>query len=403
MTRGRSASGTSSIRTMGGPELRLEHVETESVSLSEEDIKMGIDGINSYLKKRGVEFTSQFPITAFSGKRVAKDALSWFYTNLAISHKEAVLNSKDPLEIDLEAIQQKLIIAFLNFNLTWLQAGVTPVWIWDGPSPDEKKVTRAERRSTREKQQDKIAILRAKIEAETNLLDRAPYLAEYRAMLAMVPTIRSEDIETVQGVAESLGLPSILAPGDGEAFCASLACEGHVAAVWSTDTDNYALGTPIQITKFAGRTKENVYLVEAAIIPDIRDALGMTQEQLRDLCIMAGCDFNTNIPQVGIVGAMKLLEKSDRTIEGALALLEQDPKAKDKCTASSCLNFARCRELLTPPAIDIDLTDRLNVSMDKFNEVGRDLLVMLRLEAYIPTLISHYMDLPAPTGVEFNA
>ena len=165
----------------------------------------------------------------------------------------------------------------------------------------------------------------------------------------------------IQSLAKNLGIPSLHADADAERLCSSLSQEGLVIAVWSKDTDNYALGTPIMITEMAGIDEENHPQVTVIILPLLRTYLELTQSQLRDLCIMCGVDFNDgkNIPSFGPIKCYKLI-KEYSTIEniGALTGLPVEN-----------LKYERCRELLS--VNDSGFTHEsleLNLDLNKFKD-----------------------------------
>src|SRR5205807_5993629 len=113
-----------------------------------------------------------------------------------------------------------------------------------------------------------------------------------------------EEAKTLLGL---LGVPWIQAPSEGEAEAAFLARRGDVWATGSKDYDSLLFGAPRMVrflaigsTEFLpsmGRTR--------AAPPEVLDLaenlehLGLTREQLIDVAILVGTDFNQGVKGIG--------------------------------------------------------------------------------------------------------
>ena len=132
---------------------------------------MGIEGINNFLKKKGIVFSALVPLKIFSGFRVAIDAYGWIHRYGAIAHKNFVRRMTDPLgEIDTKIITNDLVQMFLNFNMTLMSSNVTPIWVWDGEAFCEKKDCQNKRIETKKKASDKLKGLRDELIKENKLM-----------------------------------------------------------------------------------------------------------------------------------------------------------------------------------------------------------------------------------------
>jgi 5'-3' exonuclease len=129
------------------------------------------------------------------------------------------------------------------------------------------------------------------------------------------------------------------------------------------------MGTPMMITGFDGYGRGSVPLVKVVSTPHILYGLGLNQEQLRELCVMCGCDYNTNIPKVGPKKSYEVIKKY-----GTI-----DEFVKQTSTDVSCLNHEVCKNYLTPANIELDSID-INVDLLKFKKQGMDLLHSFSLE-----------------------
>lgn len=118
--------------------------------------------------------------------------------------------------------------------------------------------------------------------------------------------------------AVAAGVPSVTsvtAPGDGEMVCAALAANGEVRAVVSNDSDTVALGVEWTL-RWLGK---EVALLD---LPTLRHAMGVTQDELRVACVLAGSDFSPHIRNLGIATALKHVKKRGASVPAVLRSLK---------------------------------------------------------------------------------
>jgi 5'-3' exonuclease len=111
-------------------------------------------------------------------------------------------------------------------------------------------------------------------------------------------------------------------------FCAQLAKDGLVSAVYTRDTDALACLAPVVLTGLDGNYFKEIRL------GDILERLQLTKESWIDLCVMCGTDFNSNIPRIGPIKAYYLIKTSGSIDSIADSGLDTAP-----------LNHVRVREL----------------------------------------------------------
>lgn len=351
---------------------------------------MGIKSINQFLKDKQVQgFIEKYPLSNFSNHRIALDAANWCYMFIAGEHRDTVYKTKNIVDdnVDRNVTLHKMYNKFLQFNILLMQNGITPVWCWDGIAHEEKGPEREKRKKARDDRKAKIKELREKIEAVPSWLRNARNLgdvpeelrimavdyhnneAELKKMISSQVMVSFEELDMIRSIAENLGIPSIQAEHEGEMLCSQLAILNKVSAVWSSDTDNYAMGTPVMITGFDGYGMGKSTLVKIVSVKHILHSLELTQEQFREFCVMCGCDYNTNIKNYGPKKAFDLLKRY-----GSI-----DSIIKETNIDASCLNHSVCFDYLTPRDIYID-PFQLNVNIEKFYKQGKDILHSFSLE-----------------------
>ena len=145
--------------------------------------------------------------------------------------------------------------------------------------------------------------------------------------------IRPEDFAFTKRLFDILQVPYYTAPSEAEKMCSKLCVDGIVDAVLSEDTDVIAYGTPFFLTKIDCYTDTCVRISNEFLLNELNFD---SQNQLLDLCIMCGTDYNDNIPKIGAHTAYKQLI-TNKNIES----IEKNG------TDVSILKYKRVRELFT--------------------------------------------------------
>ena len=368
---------------------------------------MGINAINKLLNAKCPDAFFPLPITAFKGKRISIDASMWMYANMATARKDVIrrinIAEGEPSIVEIRKVWFHKVIDFI---LGWLGNDITPVFVFDGQAHPEKAKTKEGRHDKRVVSRTKIDALYAQLRGD--ILQRsATVIDELRKELENFNDIPREEYELFKTVIKAIGIPSIQAKHDAEQLCASLCIEGIVAAVFSKDTDNYALGCPLLITGFSKTSfsydeyNQRVAHVDCVRLDKIVEGLKMTHNEFVDLCIMSGCDYNTNIPGKAVGKSYDLLMQW-RSIDNL-------PKHLD----TQCLRHVRCREIFAyKSAVELSVAIRLEDSGDNlvpedaniYNvnkrsiSNARDYLELTGTSGKIQNLIHYYSVLVTPVN-----
>lgn len=328
---------------------------------------MGIKGFNSLVAQYAPQAFCTVALTELAGKRIAVDANNWMYVAMFNARKR-VLAKTDiaQTEPDVQEIRREWMMHTLNFVTGWIDNKITPIFVFDGPDTPEKTQTKDKRREERQKKREKIDNLYAQLRGDV-LAQSSSLITDLRRALSNYNVIQPEEYELFQSIIRGIGIPCLQATGDGEQLCAMLCIEGHVAAVYSTDTDNLAYGVPLLLTGFS----TNVYSYSAdgnriqhldGVRHDrILQGLDMTHAQFVDLCVMSGCDFNTNIPGYAVKNSYKLLK--------LCTWIENLPPHLDK----TCLRYEVCRECFRyRPSSELIKSELIKSELIKLEEPGNN-------------------------------
>jgi flap endonuclease-1 len=196
----------------------------------------------------------------------------------------------------------------LVFRTTRLLAefDIRPVFVFDGKPPAQKMRTLKERHLTR-----------AKARRDWELaVGRGDYAAAWSKAVRM-DSLTKEMTGDAKRVLSLLGIPIVQAPQEGEAQAAHMARRGDVWAANSRDYDSVLFGAPrlVRYLTISGQEYLPSRGTSRPLIPELIDlqkmltGLRITLEQLVDLAVLVGTDFNTGIRGIGPKTALKLIQK----------------------------------------------------------------------------------------------
>ena len=157
-------------------------------------------------------------------------------------------------------------------------------------------------------------------------------------------------VEDAHRLLEYLGVPYVQAPSEGEAQAAYMAARGDVWAAVSQDYDSLLFGATRLVRNLAisGRRKLPMREAYVQVDPEIieltatLESLGLTREQLIDLGILIGTDFNPDgFKGIGPKTALKLLQESGN-IEN---IAQRNPNVQPP------MNLNRIRQIFVKPEV----------------------------------------------------
>jgi flap endonuclease-1 len=180
--------------------------------------------------------------------------------------------------------------------------GICPVYVFDGAPDELKGGTLGQRREAREGQ---LRCLEDAVAAEASS-------EELFRLRSRTYRISSEDVVFCKDLFTCLGVPWLQATGEADVLLASLVKAGKARACMTEDADALTFGCATLWRKFRTATVETIDL--GAVL----DALQLTLDQFRQLCILCGCDYAGTVRGVGPKTALKLM-RCHADIDAALA------------------------------------------------------------------------------------
>ena len=248
-------------------------------------------------------------LSDLKGREIAVDAFNTLYQFLSIIRQP----DGTPL-MDRKGRVTSHLSGLFYRNVNLLEQGILPVYVFDGKSPELKAEEKKRRREVREKAQK--AWEKAK---EEGRIEDARKAAQASSRLT------SEMVDESKKLLTALGIPFIQAPSEGEALAAQMARDRVVWASASQDNDSLLYNCPRMIKNLSvsGRRRVSRAKTFKTISPEIigldlnLKLLGITREQLIDIAMLVGTDYNDKVPGVGPKTALKLIKKHD-SIEGII-------------------------------------------------------------------------------------
>ncbi|MFQ5712326.1 MAG: flap endonuclease-1 [Candidatus Geothermarchaeales archaeon] len=254
-------------------------------------------------------------LKSLSGKSIAIDAYNALYQFLAIIRQP----DGTPLKDHTGRITSHLSgLLYRTSNL--VEMGIKPVYVFDGVPPALKEVEIKRRMRVREE---------ATVKYERAL--RAGRLEEARTYAQATSRLKDYMKEDAVRLLTLLGIPWVQAPSEGEAQAAHLAKKGDTDLCASQDYDSLLFGAPqlVRNVTISGRRKLPRKRVYIQVVPEIveldrvLEELDITRQQLIDIGILLGTDFNPEgVKGIGPKTALKLI-KQYGSLENLLPTLKE--------------------------------------------------------------------------------
>ncbi len=245
------------------------------------------------------------------GKIIAIDAFNAIYQFLSIIRQP----DGTPLQDSTGKVTSHLSgLLYRTSNL--VEMGIKPIYVFDGAPP----VLKREEIERRKQFKVEAAVHYEKAVAKGD--------TQKMRMFAQATTSMKDYMkEDSKKLLDLMGLPWIQAPSEGEAQAAHMTRKGVADFCASQDYDSLLFGAPMLLRNItiSGRRKlpsKNVYVdivPETISLQETIKKLGVTYEQLVDIGILIGTDFNPDgIKGLGPKTALKLI-KEHGTIEAAMS------------------------------------------------------------------------------------
>ena len=272
-------------------------------------------------------------LESFASKIVAIDAYNAIYQFLSI------IRGPDGLPLsDHNGKITSHISGLFYRNINFLSLGIKPVYVFDGKPPSLKSAE-----IQRRKQVKKDATIKYEI-----AISEGNY-AEAKKFAQQTSVLRDDMVEEAKKFLDLFGIPWIQAPSEGEATAAHLTNTGQAFASASQDFDSLLFGAKRLVRNFTNSGKRKLpnrnttieIEPELILLEKTLAELGVTREQLVDIGILIGTDFNPDgFERIGPKTALKMVKEHGN--------LENVPQIQDKLNE---IDYTQIRDIFLKPKV----------------------------------------------------
>ena len=247
---------------------------------------MGIDLSKIILRK-------DISINSLSGKIIALDGYNVIYQFLSTIRDRF----GRPLKNKNGVVTSHLSGLFYR-NMNLMAAGIDLIYVFDGEPPIHKRDELNKRKKNKEIENQKyISAIK-----DGNIVDARKYAKR-------TSIVDRNIIDEAKELLTIMGIQVIMSPSEGEAQASYMARSGDVWASASQDYDSILFGTPKTIRNLTSSNKFNPELIR---LEDILNKHKITREQLIDIAILVGTDYNTGVRGLGPAKSLLLIQKHEK-------------------------------------------------------------------------------------------
>jgi len=245
-------------------------------------------------------------LDALHGQTLAVDGNGELYQFLALIR----LRDGTPLKDSKGRTTSHLSGLFYRTTRLIAEHALTLVFVFDGSPPPRKAQEIAKRRAVRSRyEEERVAAL-----------ERGDIAAAY-SKATMTSRLTKEMVSEARDLLRLMGVPTVQAPSEAEAQAAHMAATSpQVSAAASKDYDALLFGAPTLVRFLTISGKEFLpsqgafrpIVPETIVLARLLDGWGITREQLVDLALLVGTDFNEGVAGIGPKKALKLVQRYGR-------------------------------------------------------------------------------------------
>ncbi len=203
---------------------------------------------------------------------------------------------------------------------SFMEKGIRPVFVFDGKPTALKQATIDERRKIRDTAGEKWK----------EAVERGDEAEAYKQARSAT-RIDADIIRTSRELLGLMGIPVVEAPGEGEAQASYMVAKGDARYVVSQDYDCLLFGAPTLVRNLTVSGKRKIrgrqitVSPERIVLADTLAGLTLSREQLIQVAILIGTDFNDGAYGVGAKTALKIVKNGEFSAKIAEKLPDFDP------------------------------------------------------------------------------
>jgi hypothetical protein len=184
--------------------------------------------------------------------------------------------------------QEALLENFYLMISLFREYNITPLFVFDGKPPCEKRELLRERQLLKKQAELKFKELAQELATTPNHEQKKELSAEMDCLKKQFVRIRDTDIASVKSLMTSYGVMYYEACGEADRICAHLVLSGKAWACLSDDMDMFIYGCP-RVLRHMSLIHNTVLLYK---MENILNDLNMDIHTFRQIGILSGTDYN---------------------------------------------------------------------------------------------------------------
>jgi len=169
---------------------------------------------------------------------------------------------------------------------------ITPIFIWDGKTPQEKKEEIERRKKEKRKLTEKYYLMKENY--EKNKVKDDLLLEKMEELKKRIVRIKHVDIENIKQLLDSYGITQLIAEGEADVLCAKMVLQKKAYACISDDMDLFVYGCP-RVLRYLNLKKQTMCLYDTE---KILKQLNISYTNFKTMCILCGTDYDNNTRSV---------------------------------------------------------------------------------------------------------
>lgn len=237
---------------------------------------MGIKSLNNFLKNNSKKGIYSVSLAQLKNKVVVIDISIYLYKFL----------SEDALVENMY-----LLISTLQFY------NIKMIFIYDGPSPPEKRKLLMQRREKKKQAEIQYNELNKELSKDMDDNSLKVLKTKINALKKEFIKITQSEIELSKNIISLFGEKYIVAPAEADTLCAYFVISKKADICISEDMDLFIYGCPF-VLRYLSILKHTAIMYNYELI--LQD-LNISHNEFQDICILSGTDYNNEHIDLSII------------------------------------------------------------------------------------------------------
>jgi len=231
---------------------------------------MGIKNLNRYMMTRcGGQAISNIHLSSLKGKKIVVDTSIYLYKYIG---------------------ENSLLENFFSMISIFRYYQITPLFVFDGRAPLEKKELADERKRKKDTAEKQYRELETELKQKEVSADVKQELIEEMTQLKkQFIRIKDSDTRKTKELMTAMGVSFIDAPGEADELCAYLVIHRHAYACMSEDMDLFLYGCP-RVLRYMSLLKHHVMFYDLGHI--LLELGNIHIQDFKQILVVSGTDYN---------------------------------------------------------------------------------------------------------------